>query len=56
MGIFFSKDKKSAIKRLKELEKKEGVCFSTPKLAKKQIKHGSGWKTWKTKEIKCKRK
>ncbi len=51
MGIFFAKDKKSALRRLKELEKKEGVKYSKPKLTKKQIKHISGWKTWKVKEL-----
>jgi hypothetical protein len=51
MVIFFSKNKKSAIKRLKEISKKEGTKFSEPKLAKKQIPHISKFKTFKTKRL-----
>tara|TARA_R100000049_G_C1865679_1_gene27406 strand:+ start:243 stop:407 length:165 start_codon:yes stop_codon:yes gene_type:complete len=51
MGTFFAKDKKSAVKRLREIEKKEGTRFSPPKLAKKQIPHISKWRTFKTKRV-----
>jgi len=48
--VFFSKNKKTAMRRLRELQ--EGVDsnyykkFSGVKLAKKQIEHIQGWKTW----------
>tara|TARA_Y100000310_G_scaffold122162_1_gene120815 strand:- start:957 stop:1121 length:165 start_codon:yes stop_codon:yes gene_type:complete len=51
MGTFFAKDKKSAVKRLKVIAMKEGVRFSSPKLAKKQIPHISKFKTFKAKRL-----
>jgi len=40
--VFFSKNKKTAEARAKRLGQKGKVV-----LAKNQIKHISGWKTWK---------
>jgi hypothetical protein len=51
MATFFSKNKKSAVRRLNEISKREGTKFSEPKLAKKQIPHISKFKTFKTKRI-----
>ena len=45
--VFFAKDKKMAIARNKRVAKEESMIYNTPTLAKKQIKHNSGWKTWK---------
>jgi hypothetical protein len=48
--IFFSKNKRTAIARIKKLAKRESnYKGKTPVLAKKQIGHISGWKTWKLK-------
>jgi hypothetical protein len=48
--VFFSKNKKTAIARVKKLAKKESYYKGkTPVLAEKQIQHSSGWKTWKLK-------
>lgn len=47
---FFSKNRTTALNRLKKLSKSpiDGKYYKnkTVKLAKKQIKHISGWKTW----------
>jgi len=49
--VFFSKSKKTAIARIKKLAKKESYYNGkTPILAKKQIAHISGWKTWRLKK------
>ena len=56
MRMFFAKDKKSAVKRLKEIEADENVCYSSPKLAKKQVKHIAGWKTFNVNKVRCKRR
>jgi len=46
--VFFSKSKTTAVKRVKELSKKESFYKDkVPILAKEQISHSSGWKTWK---------
>jgi len=48
--VFFSKNKKTAIKRMKELAKRDKhYKGKVPVLAEKQISHSSGWKTWKLK-------
>jgi|TARA_R100000750_G_C2317577_1_gene85012 hypothetical protein len=52
MGIFFARNKTAAIKRQKEIGKKEGLKFTKPKLAKKQLKHIAGFKTFQSKIIK----
>lgn len=52
MGTFFSKNRRSAVKRLKEITRKEGTRFSPPRLAKKQITHITKWKTFTTKRLK----
>lgn len=45
---FFSKNKKTALSRLKKLCKEDRYyCkFKDVKLARKQIDHSSNWKTW----------
>lgn len=49
-GIFFAKDSKCAKKRTKDLmEKRELPKGTIVKLAKKQMKHISGWKTFEYK-------
>jgi len=46
--VFFSKNKKTALARLKKLAKRDkSYANKTVKLAKNQIKHAAGWKTWK---------
>ena len=47
-NIFFSKNKNTATKRLRNLCKQDKYyCkFKKVKLAKKQIKHIANWKTW----------
>lgn len=46
--VFFSKNKKTAIARLNKLSKRDKFYKDKePILAKDQIKHGAGWKTWK---------
>ena len=46
--VFFSKNKRTAIARIKKLAKRESYYRGkTPVLAKKQIAHVSGWKTWR---------
>lgn len=54
--VFFAKDKTSARKRMREIGKREGIVYSDPKLAKKQIPHINGWKTWTTREIRKRKK
>ena len=54
MGIFFSKNKVTALKRKRMIEKSEGIKLTKPKLAKKQIKHIAGFKTFQSKIIKRK--
>ena len=44
--VFFAKDKKGAISYAKKIAKKEGLTYSEPKLAKKQYKHISDFRTW----------
>lgn len=50
MGIFFKPNLKEARKYVKQVCTKEGIrkC-PVPKLAKKQIKHIVGWKTYEIK-------
>ena len=49
--VFFSKNKKTAITRIKKLAERETYYKDkVPTLAEKQIKHISGWKTWKLKK------
>lgn len=55
-SIFFSPNKKTASLRLKAVSKRERKSYTTPKLAKKQIPHITGWKTWTTTEIKRSRR
>jgi hypothetical protein len=51
--VFFSKDKKSATKRVSELAQRDkSYKGKVPVLAEKQIQHNSGWKTWKLKQRK----
>ena len=46
--VFFSKNKKTAISRLKRLAKTDKYYKGKiPVLAKKQISHSTKWKTWK---------
>ncbi|KKM90586.1 hypothetical protein LCGC14_1237190 [marine sediment metagenome] len=52
MGIFFARNKTQAMKRTKDISKREGIKLSKPKLAKKQIKHIDGFKTFESKRIK----
>jgi len=42
--VFFSKNKQTAQKYVEQ-----NIGKGTPVLAKEQIKHISGWKTWKIK-------
>lgn len=45
--VFFSKNRKTALKRIKELQRTERYYKNkTIKLASKQIPHISAWKTW----------
>jgi len=45
---FFSKNKKTAVARVKKLAKSDKYYKNkTAKLAKRQIAHSSKWKTWK---------
>ena len=46
--VFFAKNKKSALKRLKILQNEDRYYnrYKTVKLAKHQIKHINKWKTW----------
>ena len=44
--VFFSKNKKTAVQYSKKIAKREGLKYTEPKLAKNQIKHISGFKTW----------
>jgi len=44
--VFFAKDKKMAVTRNKRVASEEGMKYKNPTMAKKQIKHSSGWKTW----------
>jgi hypothetical protein len=47
--VFFAKDKKSALHKLHELKEHEKYYkkFKTVNLAKNQITHILGWKTWR---------
>jgi len=47
--VFFSKNKETALKRLKRLQKEDKFYnrYKTVKLAKKQIPHIDKYKTWK---------
>ena len=55
--IFFSKNKRTAIARIKKLAKRESnYKGKTPVLAKKQIAHISRWKTWRLKKSKRRKK
>lgn len=49
--VFFSESKKKAQARIEKLAREGDKRFKgkTVKLAKKQIPHISGWKTWKLK-------
>jgi Mg2+ and Co2+ transporter CorA len=47
-NIFFSKNKITAMERLKELQEEDDYYerFKGVKLSRKQYKHISGWSTW----------
>ena len=46
--VFFSKNKKTANKRVRKLAKTEDYYKGKKAvLSEKQIEHTSGWKTWK---------
>jgi hypothetical protein len=48
--VFFSKNKKTAMIRVKKLAKSDKQYKNKiPVLADKQIHHVAGWKTWKLK-------
>ena len=48
--VFFSKDKKSAMERVRKLTQSDKTYKGkVPVLAERQIQHSSGWKTWKLK-------
>jgi len=48
--VFFSKNKKTAMARLNKLSNTDtGYANKKVVLAKKQIPHISGWKTWEVK-------
>jgi hypothetical protein len=54
-GVFFSKNKSTARSRAEFLARTEGKCIvMKPRLARRQIPHISGWKTfeysWKNKK------
>jgi len=55
MVMFFAKNKNSASRRLNRLKREEKLCHTGLRLAKKQIPHVAGWKTWTFKPLKCKR-
>lgn len=44
--VFFAPNKIWAVKQSKKVAKKEGMKYIEPKLAKIQIPHRAGWKTW----------
>lgn len=46
--VFFSKNRITAMMRLRNLQKRDRFYsrYSNVQLAKKQIKHIQGWKTW----------
>ena len=45
--IFFSPGKKEALKRLRDISKTDKYYVGrVPRLARKQISHGAGWKTF----------
>ena len=47
-NIFFSRDRETAMQRLKRLAKEDKYYQSkSVRMSKKQIPHVSGWKTWK---------
>ena len=51
-NIFFAKNRKQAESYLKKVSDKEGVNWHSPRLARKQYDHVSGYKTWSFKKDK----
>lgn len=50
--VFFAKDRKSAWKRVMTLRENDTYYRNkVPSLAKKQVHHTKGWKTWKLTKV-----
>lgn len=48
MGVIFAPNKRMAIQQAKRIAREENREYVEPTLAKRQIKHPKGWKTWRS--------